>query len=139
MPRRFDHCVLCVRDLERAVQTFVALGFTLTPIGQLLFGVSNRVALFGDAFLELLAVLDPVAVPPHAPGQFSFGAHNQAFLTEGEGMSMLAWHSSDARAGAIAHDHHAGMTKTIGSTALARSPGDFERPVTTHSLDVMAA
>ena len=97
MPRRFDHCVLCVRDLERAAQTFVALGFTLTPIGQLPFGVSNRVALFGDAFLELLAVPDPAAVPPHAPGQFSFGAHNQAFLTEGEGMSMLAWHSSDAR------------------------------------------
>ena len=47
MPRRFDHCVLCVRDLEGAAQTFVALGFTLTPIGQLPFGVSNRVALFG--------------------------------------------------------------------------------------------
>jgi hypothetical protein len=97
MPRRFDHCVLCVRDLERAAQTFVALGFTLTPIGQLPFGVSNRVALFGNTFLELLAVSDPAAVPPHAPGQFSFGAHNQAFLAEGEGMSMLAWHSSDAR------------------------------------------
>lgn len=97
MPRRFDHCVLCVRDLEGAAQTFVALGFTLTPIGQLPFGVSNRVALFGDAFLELLAISDPAAVPPHAPGQFSFGAHNQAFLTESEGMSMLAWHSSDAR------------------------------------------
>jgi hypothetical protein len=97
MPRRFDHCVLCVRDLERAAHTFVTLGFTLTPIGQLPFGVSNRVALFADAFLELLAVSDPTAVPPHAPGQFSFGAHNQAFLAEGEGMSMLAWHSSDAR------------------------------------------
>jgi Glyoxalase-like domain len=96
MPRRFDHCVLCVFDLERAAQTFVALGFTLTPIGQLPFGVRNRVALFGGVFLELLAVADPAAVPPHAPGQFSFGAHNQAFLAEGEGMSMLAWHSSDA-------------------------------------------
>jgi hypothetical protein len=30
------------------------------------------------------------------------------------------------------------MTKTIGSTALARSCGDFERPVTTYPLDAMA-
>ena len=39
---------------------------------------------------------------------------------------------------AIAHDHPAGMTKTISSTALASSPGDFERPLTSHCLDAMA-
>lgn len=120
MPRRFDHCVLCVRDLERAAHTFVALGFTLTPIGQLPFGVSNRVALFGDAFIELLAVSDPAAVPPHAPGQFSFGAHNQAFLAEGEGMSMLAWQSSDA---------HGDARRFDADGCGAYAPFDFGRDV----------
>jgi len=100
MPRRFDHCVLCVHDLERAAATFEALGFTLTPVAQLPFGVRNRLALFGDNFLELLAVADPAAISAPAPGQFSFGAHNQAFLARGEGMSMLAWHGIDARADA---------------------------------------
>jgi hypothetical protein len=100
MPRRFDHCVLCVRDLEHAAATFEALGFTLTPVAQLPFGVRNRVALFCDNFLELLAVTDRAAISAQAPGQFSFGAHNQAFLARGEGMSMLAWHGTDARADA---------------------------------------
>jgi hypothetical protein len=97
MPRRFDHCVLCVHDLERASATFEALGFTLTPVAQLPFGVRNRLALFGDNYLELLAIADPAAISAPAPGQFSFGAHNRAFLTRGEGMSMLAWHGTDAR------------------------------------------
>jgi hypothetical protein len=97
MPRRFDHCVLCVHDLERAAATFEALGFNLTPVAQLLpLGVRNRIALFGDNFLELVAVADPaISAPP--PGQFSFGAHYQAFLGRDEGMSMLAWHGTDAR------------------------------------------
>jgi hypothetical protein len=42
------------------------------------------------------------------------------------------------RVRAVAHDHPAGMTKTISSTALASSPGDFERPLTSHCLDAMA-
>jgi hypothetical protein len=100
MPRRFDHCVLCVHDLERAAATFEALGFTLMPVAQLPFGVRNRLALFGDNYLELLAVADRAAISAQAPGQFSFGAHNQAFLADGEGMSMLAWHSTDVRADA---------------------------------------
>jgi hypothetical protein len=100
MPRRIDHLVICVHDLERAHQSFRALGFNLTPVGEHPFGTCNRLAQLANNFLELLAVADPAAIPPAAPGRFSFAAHNQAFLANAEGMSMLALHSADAHADA---------------------------------------
>jgi len=100
MPRRIDHLVICVRDLAQAALNLRSLGFTLTPTGVHPFGTSNHLAMFGNNFLELLAVTDAAAVPAAAPGRFSFAAHNQNFLATAEGMSMLAWHSADARADA---------------------------------------
>ena len=100
MPRRLDHLVVCVRDLAQAALDWQTLGFSLTPTGVHPFGTSNRLAMFGNNFLELLAVTDAAAVPPAAPGRFSFAAHNQDFLATGEGMSMLAMHSADAHADA---------------------------------------
>jgi Glyoxalase-like domain len=96
MPRLIDHLVICVHDLARARQSLRSLGFTLTPTGVLPFGVSNHLALFESNFLEILAVTDAAAVPPSAPGRFSFGAHNQNFLASVEGMSMLALYSANA-------------------------------------------
>ena len=98
MPRRLDHLVICVHNLATAALDWQALGFTLTPTGIHPFGTSNRLAMFGNNFLELLAVTDVAAVPPAAPGHFSFAAHNQDFLQTGEGMSMLALHSTDSHA-----------------------------------------
>src|SRR6185436_2142294 len=97
---RIDHLVICVRDLDRAALAYEALGFTLTPVGEHPFGTRNRVALFADNFIELLAIADPAKIPAAAPGHFSFAAHVRAFLGEAEGMSMLVWYSSDARADA---------------------------------------
>jgi Glyoxalase-like domain len=118
MPRRIDHLVICVHDLERAQQSFCALGFNLTPVGEHPFGTCNRLALLANNFLELLAVADPAAVPAAAPGRFSFGAHNQAFLANAEGMSMLALHSVHAYADA-AH--------FVADGLGAYSPLDFGR------------
>jgi hypothetical protein len=100
MPRRLDHLVICVRDLTQAALDWQSLGFNLTPTGVHPFGTSNRLAQFGNNFLELLAVTDAAAVPPAAPDRFSFAAHNQDFLRTREGMSMLALHSDDAHADA---------------------------------------
>ncbi|KRR22995.1 hypothetical protein CQ14_01600 [Bradyrhizobium lablabi] len=101
MPRRIDHLVICVRDLAQAALDWQKLGFNLTPTGVHPFGTSNRLAMFGNNFLELLAVTDAAAVPPAEPGRFSFAAHNQNFLATAEGMSMLALHSTDAHADAV--------------------------------------
>lgn len=121
MPRRLDHLVICVRDLQQAALDWQKLGFTLTPTGVHPFGTSNRLAMFADNFLELLAVTDAAAMPSAAPGRFSFAAHNQDFVDRGEGMSMLALHSADAHADA-AHfsTHHVG----------AYAPFDFGRDAT---------
>jgi hypothetical protein len=118
MSRRLDHLVVCVRDLAQAALDWQTLGFSLTPTGVHPFGTSNRLAMFGNNFLELLAVTDAAAVPPAAPGRFSFAAHNRDFLTTGEGMSMLAMHSADAHADAARFQaHHIG----------AYAPFDFGR------------
>src|SRR5712664_4640927 len=89
MPRRIDHLIICFRDLAQAELNLRSLGFTLTPTGVHPFGTSNHRAMFGNNFLELLAVTDAAAVPAAAPGRFSFAAHNQNFLATAEGMSML--------------------------------------------------
>ena len=100
MANQLDHFIICVHDLAKAALNWQRLGFTLTPTGVHPFGTSNRLAMFGNNFLELLAVTDVAAVQPAAPGRFSFAAHNQDFLRAAEGMSMLALHSTDAHADA---------------------------------------
>ena len=118
MPRRIDHLVICVRDLAQAELNFRSLGFTLTPTGVHPFGTSNHLAMFGNNFLELLAVTDAAAVPEAAPGRFSFAAHNQNFLATAEGMSMLVWHSADA---------HADAARFAANGMGAYAPFDFGR------------
>jgi len=118
MHRRLDHLVICVHDLAQAALDWQTLGFNLTPTGVHPFGTSNRLAMFGNNFLELLAVTDAAAVPPAAPGRFSFAAHNRDFLATGEGMSMLAMHSTDA---------HADATHFKADGIGAYAPFDFGR------------
>ena len=118
MHRRLDHLVVCVHDLAQAALDWQRLGFNLTPTGVHPFGTSNRLAMFGNNFLELLAVTDPAAVPPAASDRFSFAAHNQDFLTAGEGMSMLALHSNDA---------HADAARFKAEHVSAYAPFDFGR------------
>ena len=84
MPRRLDHLVICVHNLAKSALDWQKLGFTLTPTGIHPFGTSNRLAMFGNNFLELLAVTDAQAVLPPTQGHFSFAAHNQDFLRGGE-------------------------------------------------------
>jgi hypothetical protein len=118
MPRRLDHLVICVHGLAKAALDWQTLGFCLTPAGVHPFGTSNRLAMFGNNFIELLAVTDTAAVPPAAPGHFSFAAHNQDFLRTGEGMSMLALHSTDS---------HAEAARFNAARIGAYAPFDFGR------------
>jgi hypothetical protein len=124
MPRRIHHLVMCVRDLAQAALDWRRLGFNLTPTGVHPFGTSNRLALFGNNFLELLAVTDAAAVPPAAPDRFSFAAHNRDFLSTAEGMSMLALHSADAHADAARFKaHHIGAYAPLDFGRDAVLPG----------------
>ena len=93
-----DHLVLCVADLDAARGRYQAMGFTMTPKAQHPFGTGNSNIQLDGCFLEVLTVMAPEDIFDHAPGRFSFGAHNRDYLAESEGFSMLVLDSDDARA-----------------------------------------
>ena len=89
-----DHLVVAVRDLDAAAEAWRALGFTLSPRGlhSAHVGSANYTMMFGEDYLELLAVLVPQP-------------HNQAlrdFLARREGLERAAFTTTDAAAGADA-------------------------------------
>jgi catechol 2,3-dioxygenase-like lactoylglutathione lyase family enzyme len=97
MTRGIDHLVLAVRDLDKARAFYEALGFTLTPRAFHPWGTANHLVQLNGCFLEILGIAEPAKIPPHKPGDFSFGAHNRDVLAKREGMSMLVFQSHDAR------------------------------------------
>ena len=99
--RKFDHLVLAAQDLVRQRDVYARMGFTLTPRAQHPFGTANSLVQLQGNFLELLSVADAAAITMPAPGKFSFGAYNQAFLEKREGFSMLVLASRDAAADAV--------------------------------------
>ncbi len=116
--RGIDHLVLAVRDLEAARRTYMRLGFTLTPRAEHPFGTANSLVQLQGNFLELLTVADPARITEAGGGRFSFGAFNQDFLRRREGLSMLVFESTDARA-----DRDAFATAGLDSY----EPFDFQR------------
>lgn len=97
MNRSIDHLVLCVRDLDEARRFYANLGFTVTPKAVHPFGTGNHLMQLDGNFIELLTVVDPARIAAAPAGEFSFGDHNARILNRGEGMSMLALASDDAR------------------------------------------
>ena len=98
MKRGIDHLVLSVSDIERAAEFYRRLGFTTTPRAQHPWGTDNSLVQLNGSFLELLAVTRPELVPPSKEREFSFGEYNHEFLSHREGMSMLVFESTDAKA-----------------------------------------
>jgi catechol 2,3-dioxygenase-like lactoylglutathione lyase family enzyme len=103
--RPIDHVVLAVRDLARTAKTYEGLGFKLTPraFHEDRMGTSNHLAPFtGRNFIELLEVDRPGKLIPHdfvgQPPFFSFGDHNRLAVSEREGLAMLVFATTDARA-----------------------------------------
>ncbi|RDJ24214.1 VOC family protein [Bosea caraganae] len=99
-PRGLDHLVIGVRDLDAAGRLYEHLGFRVGARNRHPWGTENRIVQFPGAFLELVTVGDPGAIPPHQPHRFSFGAFVRDALARGEGMSMLVLESKDALADA---------------------------------------
>lgn len=59
-PARFDHIVVAVKDLNKAIATYRnGLGFTVVPGGDHPTGTHNALVHFGLSYVELLAVRDP--------------------------------------------------------------------------------
>ena len=98
MKRGIDHLVLCVNDLDRCAAFYRDLGFTTTPRAQHPWGTDNSLIQLNGSFIELLTVSRPSLITEDSPRFFNFGAFNQKFLTQREGMSMLVFESADAEA-----------------------------------------
>ncbi|MHB2166386.1 VOC family protein [Alsobacter sp. R-9] len=96
--RGIDHVVVGVRDLDAAGRLYEALGFTVGARNRHPWGTENRIIQFPGSFIELITVGDGAAIPPHAPGRFSFGAFVRDSLAKREGPSMLVLESADAEA-----------------------------------------
>lgn len=102
-PRGLDHLVIGVRDLHSAGLFYEKLGFRVGARNRHPWGTENRIVQFPGSFLELIAVTEEAAIPPHAERRFSFGAFvRDALAGQGEGLSMLVLESTDAKADAAA-------------------------------------
>ncbi len=99
-PRGLDHLVIGVDDLDAAGALYDRLGFTVGARNRHPWGTENRIVQFPGAFLELITVGDPGAIPAHTPEHFSFGAFVRDGLARGQGLSMLVLESRDAQADA---------------------------------------
>lgn len=100
-PRRIDHCVLPVADLDIARRRYESLGFTVAPVGVHPFGTENACVYFGDGtFLEPLAIGQRETAEEAARTGNVFAARDQAyrFRSGHDGFSALVMRTDDARA-----------------------------------------
>ena len=98
MSRPFDHLVLATNDLDAAGAFYAHLGFKVGTRNRHPWGTENRIVQFRGSFLELIAVGEDAAIPPHGEGVFSFGAFVRDYLDTFEGLTMLVLESKDALA-----------------------------------------
>lgn len=100
-PRRIDHLVVAVHDLDAAGAFYQRLGFQVGARNRHPWGTENRLIQFGSSFIELITIsADAEAIAGHAPGRFSFGGFVRDYLREREGLAMLVLDSDDANADA---------------------------------------
>jgi hypothetical protein len=100
MPRRIDHLVVAVRDLDAASSLYQRLGFQVGARNRHAWGTENRLVQFGSSFIELITIGEGATIAPHADKSFSFGAFLRDYLAQREGLAMLVLDSDDAKADA---------------------------------------
>lgn len=99
-PRRIDHLVVAVHDLDGAAGFYERLGFRVGARNRHPWGTENRLVQFERSFIELIALGEVAGMPPPRPRAFSFGAFVRDYLARREGLAMLALGSDDAEADA---------------------------------------
>lgn len=107
-----DHCVILVRDLDRAAAAWRRLGFTLSPRGyhSAKMGSANHTLMLQSDYFELLGL---VAETEH-------NVRWRSELARGEGLTAIALATDDA---------HKACAELRGLGIAASDPLDFSRPV----------
>src|SRR5437870_3505618 len=85
-----DHVILVVDDLDRAAGLFTDLGFTVTPRSDHPFGTANRLIVFDNNFIELLASMPGAALGPYRVVSDFLAAN------DGPGPWGIVWATTDA-------------------------------------------
>ncbi|MFV0384955.1 VOC family protein [Paracoccus sp. (in: a-proteobacteria)] len=128
-----DHPLVCVRDLDRARDTYLSLGFLMKPPGRHPWGTSTALVIFRDQLLEIVSLYDESLLDSYPAGGFLFGRHIQKWLAEREGVPLSALNSADAGADAaavMARGGHCEGTVDFGRDVL-RDDGTPDRTATT--------
>jgi len=108
-----DHCVILVRDLDQAAQTYRKLGFAISPRGfhSAHMGSANHTIMLQQDYFELLGMISPTD-------------HNKKWRDEldrnGEGLTAIALQTDDA-------DRACQEIRGLGIAAT--DPLAFSRPV----------
>jgi hypothetical protein len=116
-----EHPLVTVNDIEAVAARYVAMGFDPTPLGRHPWGTVNRLVMFPDNFIELIAVGDASLIEKDPIGGHKFGRRVRDFLKGGEGLSLTALHSKDC-----ARDEAAALARGASSDGMV----DFRRAVT---------
>jgi hypothetical protein len=95
-PRGLDHIVHAVRDLDAVADCYARMGFLVGGRNRHPWGTHNRLVQLPGFFIELLTVAEPDKLGDDGFSKH-FGAFNQAFLREREGLSMLLLESADPK------------------------------------------
>lgn len=111
--RGIDHVIVMARDMDRCVENYRRLGFTITPRMYHPFGTANNLIMFQDSFLEILGVARPAEL--HGIGKML-----SDLLEQKEGVSHFALLSTDAAA-----DREEFLRKGLQPSPVT----GFERPV----------
>jgi hypothetical protein len=93
-----EHPLVTVNDIAATAARYEALGFDPTPLGRHPWGTINRLVMFPDNFIELIAIGDAAAIEADPVGGHLFGRRVRDRLALGEGISLMALRSADARA-----------------------------------------
>lgn len=91
-----EHPLVTVHDIAAVAARYEAIGFDPTPLGRHPWGTVNRLVMFPDNFIELLAIGDDAAIDADPVGGHLFGRRVRARLAAGEGISLMALRSPDA-------------------------------------------
>ncbi|HEX5531037.1 MAG TPA: VOC family protein, partial [Methylomirabilota bacterium] len=102
MLTRVDHVMICVPDLERGIEVYRRIGFSIFPGGAHTGRAThNAIAFTGEEYLEVLSIRDRAAVTPGGPDERL--AH---YLDKGGGFRVVALQSDDLEGDVAAMRRH---------------------------------
>jgi hypothetical protein len=93
-----DHPVVCVRNHPDAVEKYIRLGFSPSPISYHPWGSVLTLMMFENNFIELIGVHDPGKFGTGEVNGFCYGRNLGEFLARSEGLGLVALHSKDIEA-----------------------------------------